>query len=113
MKKRLLKLVLLLGAILLLLVSYPLARLTFTDAKVAKSLFSDTYYVKLEADESEYHVFTDYMEGLGWVENQDLRMGGGHLFERKGASKHIINKDIKTALIDGKPNLSFLDSWFK
>lgn len=111
MKKRILKIAMLIGIIVLIVTSYPVVKLAFTDSKVSKSLISDTYYVKIESDEGEYAVFTEYMESLGWVDNLDKQMGAGHIFEKNGVSKHISNRDIKTAIIDGKLNLYFIERW--
>ena len=111
MKKRILKSAILIGVIVLMVASYPIIKLTLTDSKVSKSLISDTYYIKLESNEGEYVVFTEYMESIGWFENHDKRMGAGHIFEKNGVSKHISNGDIKTAIIDGKPNFYFINRW--
>ena len=84
---------------------YPIGKLFLTDAKVSKSLFSDTYYVKISSDESENRVVSEYLESQGWIENKDKRMGGELVFEKYGKEMRIYNNNFKTVIIDGKLNL--------
>ncbi len=111
MNKKILISSLIVGIIILMIISYPIMRLALTDCKVSKSLLTDTYYVKIKSDEGEYAVFTEYMEGMGWVENLGKQMGAGHYFEKNGDTKHISNRDIKTAIIDGRFNFYFIGRW--
>lgn len=113
MKKRILVFAIMIGIITLIVTSYPVAKLALTDSKVSKSLLSNTYYIKIEIYENEYIVFSEYMESLGWKENLEKQMGAGHIFIKNGVSKHISNRNIKTAIIDGKLNLYFINRWKK
>jgi hypothetical protein len=78
----------------------------FTDTKVAKAFLLDYYFVKVESNEHDFNVFTEYMEQKGWKEVDQL--GGLHIFERNGVKKHILNKQVKTFMKNGKLNLEYL-----
>lgn len=111
MNKKILRIFPIVGIFILMIVLYPIIRLSLTDCKVSKSLLTDTYYVKIKFNEGEYAVFTEYMENMGWVENLGKQMGAGHYFEKNGDTKHISNRNIKTAIIDGKLNFYFIGRW--
>ncbi len=102
MKKKMIKAMSALALLFLTLVLLPVAKLTCTDAKIAKSLFSETYYVKIDSDEYDFDVFRDYMEARGWKEVD--QMGGLHVFEKDGKRKAIANTQVKTVFVDGKLN---------
>lgn len=84
---------------------YPIGKLILTGEKVSKSLFSNTYYVKISSSESENSVVSEYFEIQGWIENKDKRMGGELVFEKDGEEMRIYNNNFKTVIIDGKLNL--------
>ena len=70
MKKSLVKISLIITIVSLMIVLYPIMRLTLSDQKVTKSLFTDTYYVKITSKEGEYTVFTEE-----WLKNKVLLFG--------------------------------------
>lgn len=102
MKKNIIKAIIVLALLFLILVLLPVGKLAFTDSKIAKSLFSETYYVKISSDEYDFDVFRDYMEARGWKEVE--QMGGLHIFEKNGKRKAIGNTQVKKVFIDGKLN---------
>lgn len=88
--------------LLIVLVLFPIIRLAVTDAKVARSLFTDTYYTKVAAGETDFDVFREYMESRNWSEVD--QMGGLHVFEKDGERKLILNTQVKTVFINGRLN---------
>ncbi len=103
MKKNIIKIISILALLFIILVLFPIGKLAFTDSKIAKSLFSETYYVKISSDEYDFNVFREYMKDKGWKEIEQL--GGLHIFEKKGEKKGILNTQVKTVFIDGKLNM--------
>ncbi|WP_078552884.1 hypothetical protein [Bacillus alkalicellulosilyticus] len=90
--------VLLFGCILL----FPIGKLWFTNTKIVEVPIFNVYYVKLDADETEFDVFHSYIQEKGWEEV--YREGSGQQFHRDGELFTIGGTDLKTIFVDGRPN---------
>ncbi len=112
MKYKVIKLLIGILLIVFVLYVYPIGKLMFSNVQVTKAILWDEYYVKASCNRYEYDIFCDYMKGKGWIENKSARLGGLHIFERKGETKGITNTDVKTIVVNGKLNFQALTHRF-
>ncbi|MGE5396302.1 MAG: hypothetical protein ACM3MK_02055 [Chitinophagales bacterium] len=69
--------------------------------------------MKINKNEDDFEVFRKYMEMNGWKENREEQLGSMHVFEKGGQQKRVLGTQVKTAIVNGRLNLSeFFGGWF-
>ena len=84
---------------------WSLGILVFTDAKITKAYFTPYYYASITSKEYDMTVFIVYMKQNGWEKWE--RIGGLVRFYKEDQTFEILNTQVKTVIIDGKPSFLY------